>query len=247
MPDAERYFTESWVHAPSAVSTQAGAHRLVWNLRGPRPRAVHSDFGINAVYREGTPIGPQGMLVAPGEYDVVLTADGKSAQSKLKVTADPRAAIDAQALQSVQGFGRDVYAALDSDFVGYAELHAVNAQIGKIEKNAPPAQLHAAIEKFKSATATLSLGEGDSDENLDSIGEILSGIANDVEGSDRTPTQPQRDLLAATNQRLDRALAHWTGIKQGELAQLNAVLKSAGQTPITIPPADKLTLQDAPE
>ena len=247
MPDAERYFTESWVHAPSALSTQAGAHRLVWNLRGPRPRAVHSDFGINAVYREGTPIGPQGMLAAPGEYDVVLIADGKSAQTKLKVTADPRVAIDAQALQSVQGFGREVYAALDRDFVGYAELHSVDAQIGKIEKNAPPAELHAAIEKFKSVTVPLTSGEGDSNENLDSIGEVLSGIANDIEGSDRAPTQPQHDLLAATNQRLERALVRWNGIKQSDLAQLNAAMKAAGRPSIAVPPADKLSLDDAPE
>ena len=175
----------------------------------------------------------------------MLTADGKSAQTKLKVTADPRTAIDAQSLPAVQGFGRDVYAALDRDFVGYAELHAVNAQIGKVEKNVPPAELHTAIEKFKAATAPLSSGEGDGNENLDSIGEILSGIANDVEGSDRAPTQPQHDLLGATNQRLDRALARWNGIKHAELEQLNAALKAAAKDPIAVPAADKLSLDEA--
>ena len=246
-PDADRYFAAGWAKPPASLSADAGSHRFVWNLRTARPRAVHFDFGINAVYREGTPTGPQGMLVAPGEYDVVLSVDGKTAQTKLKVTADPRVTIDAQDLQSTQGFGRDVYAALDRDFVGFAELHAVNAQIGKVEKSVPPAELHAAIEKFRSATAPLTSGEGDSNENLDSIGEILSGIANDVEGSDRAPTQPQHDLLAATNQRLERALSRWNGIKQGELAQLNAALQAASKAPIEIPPANKLTLQDAPE
>jgi photosystem II stability/assembly factor-like uncharacterized protein len=246
-PEAERYFSEGWVSPPQQVSADAGAHRFVWDLRSERPRAVHFDFGINAVYREGTPIAPQGMLVAPGEYDVVLNVDGKSVQTKLKVTADPRALADVQTLPAAAAFGHDVYAALERDFVGYGELHAVDAQIAKVEKNAPPAELHAAIEKFKEATKPLSSGEGDSNENLDAIGELLSGIANDVEASDRTPTQPQRDLLAATNARLERAQARWNGIKQGELAQLDAALKAAGQAEIKVPAADQISLNDAPE
>jgi len=246
-PEAERYFGEAWLQPPQQVSADVGAHRFVWNLRTPRPRAVHFDFGINAVYREGTPIGPQGMLVAPGDYDVVLTVDGKSAQTKLKVIADPRLAADAQNVQAAAAFGHDVYAALERNFVAYGELHSVNAQIAKVEKNAPPAELHAAIEKFKEATKLLSSGEGDANENLDEIGEVLSGITNDVEGSDRAPTQPQRDLLAATNARLEHALARWNGVKQTELAQLDAALKAVGKPTVVVPPADKISLDDAPE
>ena len=245
-PDAERYFDEDWSRAPEQLSAAAGAHRFIWDLRTPRPRAVHSDFGINAVYREGTPIGPQGMLVAPGDYTVVLTVDGKSAQAQVKVTPDPRGA-DAQGQQAATSFGREVYAALERDFVGYGELRAVNAQIARIEKAQPAADVHAAIEKFKDATTPLSSGEGDSNENLDAIGEVLSGIAADIEGSDRMPTQPQRDLLAATNERLEHALKRWSGIKQTQLAQLNAALKTAGKAAIAVPPADQISLDDAPE
>jgi len=246
-PEAERYFGEAWLQPPQHLSTDAGAHRFVWNLRSVRPRAVHFDFGINAVYREGTPIGPQGMLVAPGDYEVVLTVDGKSVQTKLKVIADPRVAAEAQNVQAAAVFGHDVYAVLERNFIAYGELHAVNAQIAKIEKNAPATELHAAIEKFEAATKPLSSGEGDGNENLDAIGELLSGITNDVEGSDRTPTQPQRDLLAATNARLEHALARWNGVKQGELAQLDAALKAAGKPSIVVPDADKISLDDAPE
>jgi len=245
-PDAERYFDKEWVQSLEQLPSGAGAHRFVWNLRTARPRAVHYDFGINAVYREGTPIGPQGLLVAPGDYEVVLTVDGKSAQAKLKVTPDPRGA-DAQGLQAATSFGHDVYAALERDFVGYGELHAVNAQIAKIEKAQPATDVHDAIEKFKDATKPLGSGEGDSNENLDSIGEVLSGIANDVEGSDRSPTQPQRDLLAATNRRLEHAWARWNAIKQGEFAQLNTALKAAGKAQIVVPAADKITLDDTPD
>ena len=245
-PDAERYFDKEWVQSLEQLPAGPGAHRFVWNLRTARPRAVHYDFGINAVYREGTPIGPQGLIVAPGDYDVVLAVDGKSAQAKLTVTPDPRGS-DAQGLQAAMSFGHEVYAALERDFVGYGELHAINAQIAKIEKAQPAAEAHAVIEKFNEATKPLGSGEGDSNENLDSIGEVLSGMANDVEGSDRAPTQPQRDLLAATNGRLERALARWNGIKHAEFAQLNAALKAAGKAQIVVPPADKISLDDTRE
>jgi photosystem II stability/assembly factor-like uncharacterized protein len=244
-PDADRYFEPSWAPAAASLSADAGAHRFVWNLRTPRPRAVHYDYGINAVWHEGTPIGPQGLLVPPGEYEVALTVDGKSSSAKLKVVADPRVAIDTQAWQAAAVFGHEVYAALERDYVGYGELHMINAQIDKIEK--PESALAAAIDKFKDATKPLSSGESDSNENLDGIGEVLSALAADVEGSDRAPAQPQHDVLAASNQRLDRALAHWGQIKQAELAELNKQLKSAGKAEIKVPAADQIKLGDAPE
>jgi hypothetical protein len=249
-PEADRYFDEDWLRPPQQLSADAGAHRFVWNLRTARPRAVSFDYGINAVYREGTPVGPQGMLVAPGDYDVALTVDGKTSHATLNVISDPRVAANAQDIPAASAFGREVYAALERNFVGSGELHAVNAQIAKIakiEKASPSTDLHAAIEKFQDATKALSSGEGDSNENLGSIGEVLGGIANDIEASDRTPTQPQHDLLAAANERLSRALTHWNGIKQADLAQLNMAMKAAGKKPITVPTADKISFDDSAE
>jgi len=70
---------------------------------------------------------------------------------------------------------------------------------------------------------------------------------SDIEGSDRAPTQPQRDVLAATNQRLDLAITRWNGVKQGELAQLDAALKEAGLPAIAVPAADQIRLDHVPE
>jgi hypothetical protein len=40
---AERYFTASWIKEPARLSAEAGAHRIVWDLRYPRPRAPFND------------------------------------------------------------------------------------------------------------------------------------------------------------------------------------------------------------
>jgi len=246
-PDAERYFAEEWTPPPVQLSTQVGAHRFVWDLRLPRPRAVHYDYGIGAVWREGTPIGPQGLLAPPGEYAVTLIAGDRQAHAQLKIVADPRITLDTTALEAAMKFGQQVNAALERDYVGYGELHMVGAQVAKIEKARPAAAVAAAIVSFNEAVAPLNSGEGDSNENLDSIGELLSAIATDIEGSDHTPTQPQRDVLAATDQRLQRALALWERVKKSELARLDEQLKAAGQAQIKVPSADQIKLGDAPE
>ncbi len=246
-PDAERYFTESWITKPAQLSIAAGAHRFTWNLRTPRPRAVHSDFSIGAVFDEGTPIVPEGLLVPPGEYEVVLNVDGKQERAALKVVADPRTAMDDAALHAAMAFAQEIDKALERDYIGYGQLHAIDAQIEKIEKQKPDKALLADIEKFKLASEPLRSGDNDNSESFDAVGGVLSSIATDIEGSDRAPTRPQRDLLAATNARLDRGVALWERVQGADLAEFNVQLKAAGLTQIAVPTADRINLDQAPE
>jgi hypothetical protein len=246
-PQAERYFTDAWTQSPRPLSAAAGAHRFVWNLRLPRPRAAHYDYSIAGVFGEDTPIVPAGMLVLPGDYQVVLTVDGHESRVPLKVAADPRVAMDATALRDALEFSKQIDAALERDYVGYGQLQAVDGQIDKAAEGKTDKALLAAIAKFKEASKPLLAGEGDASENFTTLGEVLSSLAADIEGSDRTPTRPQRDLLAAANQRLDRAAKVWDQVRAGELAQLNAQFKAAGLADIIVPEADQIQLERAPE
>ncbi|MDE1961828.1 MAG: hypothetical protein KGH80_09520, partial [Xanthomonadaceae bacterium] len=247
VPDAERYFAASWTRKPVPLSATAGMHRFVWNLRLPRPRAVHYDYGINAVFGQGTPIVPQGMLAAPGDYTVALNIDGKVQTVPLKVVPDPRVPLDASALSATLIFGQQVDKALDRDFVAYGQIHDVGAQIEKLGDGAQGKSVAPALAKYHSAVAPLRSGAGHDGENLDDIGGVLSAVAADLEGSDRAPTQPQREVVTAADARLDRALKRWNGVQKNELAALNAALKSAGKAEIRVPAADQVRLRDVPE
>ncbi|MBS0569543.1 MAG: hypothetical protein JSS28_02955 [Proteobacteria bacterium] len=247
VPDAERYFAEAWTQPPQQLSAAAGMHRFVWDLRLPRPRAVHYDYSIGAVWRDGTPIVPLGLVVAPGEYTVALTIDGKTQTAPLKIVADPRVPLDVSALEATRAFGKDVSDALERDYVGYGQVKDVGEQIAKLDAGKNDKALQTDIDKYKSAVAPLQSGEGHDDEDLGDIGGVLSAVASDLEGSDRAPTQPQRGVVAATVARLDRALARWHAAQATELATLNAALKSAGKTVIVVPAADQVRLRDAPE
>jgi hypothetical protein len=87
---ADRYFQEEWVKPEPVVSAAPGAHRWVWNMRRPRPKAVEYNYSIAAVWGLDTPLDPRGQLVEPGRYTAVLTVDGQSQSVPVEIVADPR-------------------------------------------------------------------------------------------------------------------------------------------------------------
>jgi len=78
-----------WALVRQPLSTQPGLHRLVWDLRYPEPAALTRGYPISAVLGK-TPREPEGPLVLPGQYTVVLTVDGHREQHALTVVKDPR-------------------------------------------------------------------------------------------------------------------------------------------------------------
>jgi photosystem II stability/assembly factor-like uncharacterized protein len=73
-----------WVRTPETLSTAAGMHRWIWDLRPtPPPRPTGGGGGFGG--RGGA------ALVLPGIYTVRFTVGGKSLTQSLIVRADPRA------------------------------------------------------------------------------------------------------------------------------------------------------------
>ena len=251
VPRSERYFTESWTQPPPPLSSSKGAHRYLWNLRYPRPRAVHYDYSIGAVLGVGTPVTPEGMLVRPGVYKILLSVDGAQSRRDINVLADPLVPLQESSLREAASFSSEIEKALYRDYVGYGELHMVDKTIDELNRdltatNDQSAAL-AAIAQFAEAAKPLRSGEGDESTNFDAIGEVLSGLQTDIEGSDNTPTHQQVDLLAALNGRLDNALALWQRVKSAEFVRLNAALKMIGRKEIGIPAAEQIDLDEPPE
>jgi photosystem II stability/assembly factor-like uncharacterized protein len=87
---ARQYFADEWLKPATPPPTSAGHHRIVWDLRGPRPRAESYNYSIAAIHGEDTPAEPEGPLAAPGRYTVRLTVDGKTLTQPLTLDPDPR-------------------------------------------------------------------------------------------------------------------------------------------------------------
>jgi hypothetical protein len=82
-------------------------NRYVWDLRYDAPDAVQLTYPISALY-ESTHGEPQGPFVVPGQYEVRLTADGKTYTQPLTVVMDPRLKITPEALAQQLAFGQQI-------------------------------------------------------------------------------------------------------------------------------------------
>jgi hypothetical protein len=236
---ADRYFEERWVGVPERLSAHAGAHRFYWNLRGPRPLADGYGYGMGAVDGDVTPLLPQGMLVAPGHYTLVLQADGHEARTPLEVVADPRVPVDAAALAQALDLSTDISAALVREVPANREIHGVRRQLDSLaSKGAHDPQLATAMATFATAIAPLVEGEGErAPLNIDAIGGQLTALEADLEASDAAPTAPQRAVHADYEERLTRALQRWAQVKTTDLPVLDRALLAAHLPPIHVDPS----------
>ena len=75
----------SWVAAPQRLSTEAGMHRFVWDLRPGQPAGGRGQGGGGGGFGRGG-----GALVLPTTYTLTLTVDGASYTQPLVVKRDPR-------------------------------------------------------------------------------------------------------------------------------------------------------------
>ena len=84
-----RNIPDYWIRPPQKLATTPGLHRFVWNLRLAPPAVDWFTYPIAAI-ASNTPRTPQGVLVAPGNYQIRLTVDGRPYQRTVQVRIDPR-------------------------------------------------------------------------------------------------------------------------------------------------------------
>src|SRR5213080_4002832 len=87
-----------WIRPPQSVSTKAGMRRFLWDMHYTPVPDVEPEFPISATYRNTAPEATS-PLVAPGDYTVTLTANGKTFSRPLTVAMDPRVKASAADLQ----------------------------------------------------------------------------------------------------------------------------------------------------
>jgi photosystem II stability/assembly factor-like uncharacterized protein len=200
--EAGQYFAEDWLQAPAALPARPGHNRFVWNLRGPRPRALEYEYSIAAVPGADTPELPQGLFILPGTYQARLTVDGRATSQPLTVVMDPRVDVKPADLTAQHDFYAAVAQALEKVTEAQEQVQAAadrlkNAQEEEAKRRA------AAIAVFQGGR------RGGSEDNLATIAGVLSPLATDVEGADSAPTAPQREVFEIYRKRLETALAHW--------------------------------------
>jgi photosystem II stability/assembly factor-like uncharacterized protein len=234
---SERYFQAAWVKPRTVLPATAGAHRWVWDMRRPRPKAVSYDYDIAAVWGLDTPLDPRGQFVEPGRYTAVLTVDGKSQQVPVEIVADPRV-INAN-YSAARAFSESLYGPMQQAWLGYAEVNAVRDQLEKrIAQIHDPAllaeakALHTKLETPKPPRSSFS-GESST----------LASLETGAEASDTAPSDAVRQAAVDTIGKLNADWVAWQQLKSTELEQLNHALVAAGLQPVVVPPESQLSVK----
>ncbi|MBU6297644.1 MAG: hypothetical protein KGJ79_04410 [Alphaproteobacteria bacterium] len=241
-PKAERYFAKAWIEPLQAFAATPGMHRLVWNLRYARPKAAHYNYSIAAVWGHGTPINPQGPFVLPGDYTVVLNADGKQYTAPLHVSEDPRVTTSLVDLQASLALSQKIDMTLTDVDAAYREkaalLKLLDKRFPKTARKTDP-KIATLVDQLRNEPAAGT-------PTFESVSDTLARVEASLESADVAPTPEQQDTVSRALADFDHAKHDWDAAKTGPLAALNAALTRAGEKPVLVSDADKLSIE-APE
>lgn len=217
LPIAPRWFTK-----PQMLSSEAGMHRFIWDLRfgrsGTNVAADSDDEG------EQSWVGP---LVLPGSYTAKLTVNGHVYTQQLRVVMDPRIRATPAELQDQFRWGQRAFDKVIEGRQGVLQIQALQLALDKIHSS--EASLTAAVKTAQENSGRILTGaELGRDQGLQTASRSFSIVLSAVESADRTPPAQVIELYRQSETILQARLAEWNRFKKNTLPDLNRRLQSAG-------------------
>jgi hypothetical protein len=239
-----------WFPEPEVLPAKAGQNRFVWDLRLAPPAALSYNFyGKRIDYVEYTlPDGavpghtplqqPPGPLVVPGNYEVILTVDGKTYRQPLTVSLDPRLQIPQADLQAQFELARKISEYMTQSYEYFNHVSSLQALLSERQKvlsvNSGPQAAKDALALVTSLSKELEeLKEGTSvAPGFGSANRDLSRFLSMIEIGDSRPAETARTATQTNCDAVDKALAHLRKINSESLPALNALLKQVELQPV---------------
>jgi hypothetical protein len=228
-------FPASWAREPQPLSTEAGMHRFVWDLRYQVPKGVRTSF------RRAS-----GPVALPGNYTVQLTAHGKNNTQPLIVKMDPRVKTPQEALVRQFELASKLSARQGEVSAAVQQIGELRKQIDTRKKEAgEKAEAVKALEELNQKLDALTETEGEGGfglyglalpgkehEGLPKVASALSGLVAILESADVAPTTDASTASEKWDQAAEKILAQWADFQNKELANANALLQKANLKPV---------------
>ncbi|HEV8140501.1 MAG TPA: hypothetical protein VGP81_12070 [Pyrinomonadaceae bacterium] len=225
---------EWWFEPPDALPTNHGLNRFVWNLQWPHPDALAFSFrGAPLNYIEytlpdhavfgNTPINqPPGPFVVPGQYEVVLTVDGKTYRQPLTVTLDPRVHVSQNDLEAQTDLARQMDEWMNISFQSYNDIAKVRARLNEL-KTSPTRTVSDAATAFDNDLEKLQNGTTAAP-GFGTINRDLSRYVTMVQSGDMRPASSVVQIALPPCKALADDLQRWRRINEDKIPQLNQEL-----------------------
>jgi photosystem II stability/assembly factor-like uncharacterized protein len=238
---------EYWFAPPASLTAKPGLNRFVWDLRLPDPPALPFGFrGGRLDYVEYTLPDhalpgetprrqPQGPLVTPGEYEIVLTVDGETYRQPLAVALDPRVRVapaDLAAQLELAGEISELMRVSHDSYEAITSLRSALAERSKRLSGDPrmkdAAEAASALDKELEAVAD---GAGEAP-GFGFVNRDLSRYMTMVESGDTRPAETAHVLVRQSCESLRAGLVRLRGANAAALPALNVLLGKYGLAPL---------------
>ena len=241
-PDETQPFPTYWFNPPAPLSKHVGLNRFVWDLRYEQPKALRFGYSIAAAFGEDAIMQPEGPLVLPGTYRVMLSVGGKDYSSSFDVKMDPRVTAAPLALRQQFNLEAKIMEAMSDSFETVRQINDLRRQLNevqsKLESDAGAKATLDAIAALDKKTAELVAVE----QQWPPVGVVSAASLNgafgsllvQVDSADTAPTAQAADAFGMYKRLLDAQLAKWAELKGRDLPALNAQLQQRQLPPIRI-------------
>jgi photosystem II stability/assembly factor-like uncharacterized protein len=234
-----------WVKVEQPLPTDAGMHRVNWDLRYDAPPAFTHSFEINA--NPGlTPASPEGALVPPGTYTVRLTVNGKSHSEKVTVTNDPRSPVNLAALKAQDALIRKLNAAERLAWDAFHQADTTRAQLRAMTASDSTSAAAKTIREYIAKLDTLGGAAPSPGGGFGGFGfgaanprptlvQLVNRFLNQLgtfENGDVAPTAAMLAAYQSACNDLGKSITTWRALNGVDLSALNAALTAAGRTPL---------------
>jgi photosystem II stability/assembly factor-like uncharacterized protein len=247
---AENPIPMYWVRPAQILSTAAGMHRFVWDLRYAAPESIDHEFPIAAIAHD-TQKMPLGAWVLPGKYSVKLSVEGKSYTQSLTVKMDPRITTQDADLRKQFEMETGAVQGMNASFRALGQVQSVRAQLKDRAAKTGKGKVADAIAALASKAGELA-GEaqaafygvppsGKQPENFATLNQHFAGLLAVADSADALPTKQAMAVFRELEEDLQRLHYLWNKMREREIINLNVELRGAGLAPVDpdLPPAER--------
>jgi hypothetical protein len=230
-----------WVREEKILSSEAGMHRFVWDVRFAPPASLGHGYPIAAILHD-TPLEPLGALALPGKYTVKLTADGKSYTQPMTLKMDPR--IRSSQAELAKQFAMQQAAArgMNESYEALAQVQSARGQVKSLSEKISTAELKQKLADFDKKAAALEGAavpgffgtppSGRQPENFSTLNQRFGRLLGIADAADGAPTTQAESVSAELQSALSEATNRWKALKTTDLASLNDLIEKNGQKKI---------------
>jgi photosystem II stability/assembly factor-like uncharacterized protein len=213
-PSSPPPFPDYWFRPPEQLSTAAGMHRFVWDLRYTAPSVTNRGYSMSTVFGRSVPVEPEGPLAVPGEYKVRLTVtrpildgvESKQTVQSLTLNMDPRVKATTQELQKQFALQKSLADGIEQANLAAREIREARTA-GSISE-----------ETERNLAGSGRRGQDDAgaaqQPSLSQITGTLGQLMSVVDSADGAPTSQATRAAEQTLQQLQSVLSEWKKVKR---------------------------------